>query len=130
MEYLVPGSSALEALRRFKTLREPIGPLLQVSEIRTIASEDLWLSGSYYLDNVGIHFTWTNHNAVLGVLPSLDAALHELGARPFWGSLFTIAPSQTDKTCPECAPYTEMVRHRGPTGKFTNSVFESIIGII
>lgn len=127
-EYLVPRSSAVEALRRVKALRDTIGPLLQVSEIRTIAADDLWLSGSYGRDSVGIHFTWHNDSAVLGVLPLLDAALYPLGARPHWGKLFTMAPTQIAKTYPQLTAFTEMVRHWDPTGKFTNSVFESIFG--
>ena len=127
-EYLVPRSSAVEALRRVKALRDTIGPLLQVSEIRTIAADDLWLSGSYGRDSVGIHFTWHNDSAVLGVLPLLDAALYPLGARPHWGKLFTMAPTQIAKTYPQLAAFTKMVRHWDPTGKFTNSVFESIFG--
>ena len=127
-EYLVPRSSAVEALRRVKALRDTIGPLLQVSEIRTIAADDLWLSGSYGRDSVGIHFTWHNDSAVLGVLPLLDAALYPLGARPHWGKLFTMAPTQIAKTYPQFTAFTEMVRHWDPTGKFTNSVFESIFG--
>lgn len=101
--------------------------LLQVSEIRTIA-DDLWLSGSYGRDSVGIHFTWHNDSAILGVLPLLDAALYPLGARPHWGKLFTMAPTQIAKTYPQFTAFTEMVRHWDPTGKFTNSVFESIFG--
>lgn len=125
-EYLVPRSSAVEALRRVKALRDTIGPLLQVSEIRTIAADDLWLSGSYGRDSVGIHFTWHNDSAILGVLPLLDATLYPLGARPHWGKLFTMAPTQIAKTYPQLTAFTEMVRHWDPTGKFTNLLLETI----
>ena len=33
-------------------------PLLQVTEIRTIAADTLWLSPQYGQDTVAIHFTW------------------------------------------------------------------------
>ena len=36
----------MEALWRVKALRDTIGPLLQVSEIRTIAADDLWLTAA------------------------------------------------------------------------------------
>ena len=129
-EYLVPRSSVVEALWRVKALRDTIGPLLQVSEIRTIAADDLWLSGSYGRDSVGIHFTWHNDSAVLGVLPLLDAALYSLGARPHWGKIFTMAPTQIAKMYPQFAAFTEMVRHWDPKGKFSNSVSKSIFDAI
>ena len=121
-EYLVPRSSAVKALWRVKALRDTIGPFLQVSEIRTIAADDLWLSGSYGRDSVGIHFTWHNDSAILGVLPFLDAALYSLGARPHWGKLFTLDPTQIAKMYPQFAAFTEMVRLWDPKGKFSNSV--------
>jgi xylitol oxidase len=114
-------------LRRVKALRDTIGPLLQVSEIRTIAADDLWLSGSYGRDSVGIHFTWHNDSAIFGVLPVLEAALIGLGARPHWGKLFTMAPTHITKMYPMFSAFTEMVRHWDPTGKFTNSLLGAIL---
>ena len=35
-----------------------IRPLLQVTEIRTVAADRLWMSPQYGRDTVGIHFTW------------------------------------------------------------------------
>ena len=120
----------MEALWRVKALRDTIGPLLQVSEIRTIAADDRWLSGSYGRDSVGVHFTWHNDSAVLDVMPFLDAALYSLGARPHWGKLFTIDSTQIAKMYPQFAAFTEMVRHWDPKGKFLNSVSKSIFDAI
>ena len=125
-EYLVPRSNAVEALHRVKALRAAIGPLLQVSEIRTIAADDLWLSGSYGRDSVGIHFTWNNNSAVLAVLPLIEAALYPLGARPHWGKLFTTEPTQIANTYPQFLAFTELVHDWDPGGKFTNSLLGSV----
>lgn len=125
-EYLVPRSNAVEALRRVKSLRAAISPLLQVSEIRTIAADDLWLSGSYGRDSVGIHFTWTNDGAVLEVLPLIEAELYPLGARPHWGKLFTMEPTQIANIYPQFLAFTELVHDWDPGGKFTNSLLGSV----
>ena len=43
-EYLVPRARAVEAIEAVRRSRPVIAPLLQVSEIRTVAADDLWLS--------------------------------------------------------------------------------------
>ena len=63
--------------------------LLQVSEIRTVAADRLWLSGAYDRDVVGFHFTWVRDVAgVYAVLPAIEEALLPLGGRPHWGKCF------------------------------------------
>jgi xylitol oxidase len=100
-----------------------------VSEIRTIAADDLWLSGSYGRDSVGIHFTWNNNSAVLAILPLIEAALYPLGARPHWGKLFTTEPTQIANTYPQFLAFTELVHDWDPGGKFTNSLLGSVFDV-
>ena len=49
-EYLVPARPAVAALRAMRALRDRVAPVLQVSEIRTVAADDLWLSPAYGTD--------------------------------------------------------------------------------
>ena len=85
-EYLMPREHALTAIERMRGLREHLAPVLQVSELRTVAADDLWLSGSYGHDVVAVHFTWSRDaDRVYAVLPAIEAALLPLGARPHWG---------------------------------------------
>ena len=82
-EYLVPRARALDALDAFRSLRPRLEGLLRVSELRTVAADDLWLSSAYGTDVVGFHLTWVqDEEAVYAVLPDLEAALLPLGARP------------------------------------------------
>ncbi len=70
-EYLVPRQHAITALRAIHRLRDRVAPLLQISEIRTIAEDDLWMSPCYGQACVGIHFTWKkNWGAVRQLLPA------------------------------------------------------------
>jgi alditol oxidase len=41
-----------------ESLHEQITPLLFVSEFRTIAADDLWMSPFYKQTCLAIHFTW------------------------------------------------------------------------
>ena len=85
-EYFVARSDAPAALRAVRELAPEIQPVLFVSERRTAASEDLWLSGAYQRDFLAIHFTWHNDDAgVRAVLPLIEQALAPFGARPLWG---------------------------------------------
>jgi xylitol oxidase len=56
-EYLVPRRHALGAIEAVHALSSRIRPLLQVSEIRRVAADRLWMSMNYEQDSVGIHFT-------------------------------------------------------------------------
>ena len=39
--------------------------MLQISEIRTVAADDLWLSPAHGRDTVAFHFTWKPDEAAV-----------------------------------------------------------------
>ena len=57
-EYFVAREHALAAIERLRGMSARLAPLLEVAEIRTIAADELWLSGAHRRDTVGLHFTW------------------------------------------------------------------------
>lgn len=57
-EYFVPRQHAVEAILAVERLRDQVGPYLMISEIRTIAVDNLWLSPCYEQPCVTIHVTW------------------------------------------------------------------------
>src|SRR5438128_4678750 len=46
-EYLVPRQHAIAALYAIERLRDHVAPLLQISEVRTVAADNLWMSPFY-----------------------------------------------------------------------------------
>ena len=62
-EYLVGRADAVAALLAVEALRARLSPLVLVSEIRTVAADELWLSPAYRRDSVAIHFTWRPESA-------------------------------------------------------------------
>ncbi|HUO39167.1 MAG TPA: hypothetical protein VMU34_15625, partial [Mycobacterium sp.] len=56
-EYFVAAEHAVAALEALHTIRPRFTPVLQTSEIRTVASDECWVSPSFHRDNVAIHFT-------------------------------------------------------------------------
>ncbi|MGN6639409.1 MAG: FAD-binding protein, partial [Mucilaginibacter sp.] len=69
-EYFVPFHQAIEAMEAVSKLAKQVGPHLFISEIRTIAADDLWMSPAYKRKSVTIHFTWKQETeAVMKLLP-------------------------------------------------------------
>jgi len=124
-EYLVPRRNAAAALAAVRELRDSITPLLLITEVRTMAADTLWLSGAYETDAVGIHFTWKKLPAeVAAVLPSIEAALLPLGARPHWGKVFT---SLAAENYPRFDDFLELQSRFDPAGKFDNEFLRKFL---
>lgn len=120
-EYLVPRARAVEAIEAVRALAPLVAPLLQITEIRTVAADDLWLSSSYGTDVVGLHFTWVRDQAgVEAVLPQVEAALLPLGARPHWGKLYLDLEGVVPSLYPRLADFAALAARFDPDARFRN----------
>ncbi len=128
-EYLVPSRMAAEALGAVYALRGVVAPVLQVSEIRTVAADDLWLSAAYDGDRVCLHFTWIDDmNAVLPVVAALEASLASYAPRPHWGKLFTTGPGGVRAAYPRLDDFRTLRRELDPTNRFGNVFVDRYVG--
>src|SRR5271155_4875697 len=94
-EYFVPRRNAVDAILAVERLRDQITPHLLISEIRTIAADELWMSTCYRQPSVTIHFTWKpDWQAVKRLLPVIEKELSPYQPRPHWGKLFTLPPAE------------------------------------
>jgi xylitol oxidase len=105
-----------------------------MSEIRTVAADELWLSPCYGLNTVAIHFSWndevTEHATVLGpVIAALERALEPCRPRPHWGKLFSVAPDVLERRYERLPEFRAMVRSFDPNGKFRNEFLSSALGL-
>jgi xylitol oxidase len=127
-EYLVARHHAVDALLAVAAIRERFAPLVQVSEVRTIASDRLWMSMATDRPSVGIHFTWQRHwEAVRAVLPSIEAALAPFDPRPHWGKLSTMDPAAVRASYPDLSRFRQLVERHDPDGKFRNAYLDRVI---
>ena len=55
--YFVARADAVSALRVLRSLHAELSPVLLVSEIRSVAKDDWWLSPHFGRDSIGLHFT-------------------------------------------------------------------------
>ena len=127
-EYLVPRQHALAALRAIERVSQSITPLLMISEVRTIAADNLWMSPCYRQACVAIHFTWKQDwPAVRNLLPLIEAELAPLQARPHWGKLFTMPAARVQALYEKLPEFQQLLRDYDPQGKFRNAFLDSYI---
>ena len=120
-EYFVPFDQACAAIRAVETLRDRITPLLFVTELRTIAADDLWMSMAHHRRSLAIHFTWKPEwPQVRAILPQIEARLAPFAARPHWGKLFTVPPAQLDALYPRLGDFQSLAARYDPHAKFRN----------
>ncbi|MCU1424505.1 MAG: hypothetical protein JWM51_796 [Microbacteriaceae bacterium] len=129
-EYLVAMTDAAAALRAVRELAASIAPALLMSELRTVAADDLWLSTATGRDSLCIHFTWANlPEAVNAVILHIEAALAPFAARPHWGKVHALDAATVESLYPRLPEFRALVARRDPAGKFGNRHLSTLLGI-
>ncbi len=124
-EYLLPRHLAADALDAMAGLGERMAPVLQISEIRTVAADDLWMSPSYQQDTVALHFTWIKDaGAVTPVVSAIEDRLAPLGARPHWGKVFTMPAPAVNALYERSSGFRARLGRTDPAGKFRNDFID------
>lgn len=120
-EYLLPRQHAVEAILAIERLQEQVSPHLLISEIRTVAADDLWMSMCYRQPSIAIQFTWKpDWPAVRKVLPVVERELSPFRPRPHWGKLFTMAPGDLRSRYERLDDFLKLAAKYDPKGKFQN----------
>jgi alditol oxidase len=124
-EYFVDHRHAVDALRTLRSLGDRISPQLHATEIRTTASDDLWLSPAHGRDSLCIGFTWRKHpTEVMALLADIEAALATYEPRPHWGKLFTFNDEDLARRFSRLPDFLELRTTYDPTAKFTNAFID------
>ena len=120
-EYFVPRNRGYEAIKAVETLKDKITPHLFITEIRSIAADDLWMSMAYRRDSLAIHFTWKPETPeVTAILPLIEEKLAPFDARPHWAKLFRIPPATLKSRYPRHDEFVALQNQYDPNGKFRN----------
>ena len=127
-EYLVPREHGYQAILAVEKLKDRITPHLFVTELRTIAADNLWMSTAYQRDSLAIHFTWKPEwDAVKQILPQIEAQLEPFAPRPHWGKLFTLPPQQLQSHYTRLADFKALLNQHDPAAKFRNQFIETCL---
>jgi xylitol oxidase len=130
-EYFVGRADAVPAIEALRGIGDRVRPVLQVSELRTIAADRLWLSPQHRRDTLAFHFTWQpDPEGVMDVLRDVEAALAPFAPRPHWGKVFH-ADAAAIATLYERLPDFEALAERhDPRGAFRNPWLEAhVLGV-
>jgi alditol oxidase len=128
-EYLLPAAHATAAIRALQQAGDRIAPVLRISEIRTIAGDELWLSPAYRQDSVAFHFTWLPDTAaVLPVVSLVERQLAPFGPRPHWGKIFTTPASELAERYDRLPDFLALASHYDSAGKFRNAYTARCLG--
>lgn len=125
-EYLLPRRHAHAAIQAMRAMAHAIRPVLQVSEIRTVAADGLWMSPQYLQDTLAIHFTWNpDWAAVERVLTGIEVALAPFEARPHWGKVFLAEAASIAPLYERVRDFIDLADRLDPRGAFRNTWFNT-----
>jgi xylitol oxidase len=120
-EYHLGRDQALAGIDAVRALSSALDGLVQVSEIRTIAADRLWMSPQHGRDSVAIHFTWAPRAAeVARALAALEEKLMPLGARPHWGKVFLADADEIAPRYERHGDFVALARRLDPRAAFSN----------
>jgi len=130
-EYFVDRADAADALRAVRGVAPTFVDALVITELRTIAADDLWLSPAFGRDSLAIHFTWRNDQArVLAALPEIESALAPFGARPHWGKVHLLDAATLAARYPRFDDARDLFARRDPDGTFRNGALDRVLGAL
>jgi alditol oxidase len=122
-EFLIAREDAAAALAALHEIADIIQPALQVSEIRAVAADDLWLSMAFGRDSTALHFTWVaDWSTVEPALHAVEAALQPYDPRPHWGKISTLKAAY-----PKVADFLGLRDTLDPDRKFTNPYLDRFL---
>ena len=125
-EFFVDRAVAVAALRALESIADRIAAVLQISEIRTIAADELWLSMAHRRDSVALHFTWVKDAAAVAPeVAEIETLLAPFSARPHWGKVFSLPREELARLYPRYDDFRELVLSYDPAGKFRNSFLDT-----
>ena len=126
-EYFVGRDDGPAALRAVHRLRDQLAALVLVTEVRTVAADEYWLSPAFERDSVAIHFTWrADMDGVMATLPAIERALAPFDPRPHWAKLATVPSAVLRRRYPRFDDATRLRLERDPAGRFGNEFLDDV----
>ena len=121
-EFFVPRSYAVDAILAVETLHQEVSPALFVTEIRSIAADQLWMSPAYNKDVVSIHFTWKPEpDQVMPLIPKIEKVLEPFSPIPHMGKISRLTSDHLASRIEKFADFRDLVKRYDPDEKFRNA---------
>ena len=127
-EYFVDRLCGPAAMEAVAGASEAFADLLYVSEVRSIAADDQWLSTTGERAHLGFHFTWRPDPEVIEVaLPAIESALSEFSPRPHWGKLSTLDPATLRARYRRFETFRSLADRLDPNHTFRNPMLDALL---
>ncbi len=127
-EYFVPLDKGPAAYEAIQSLKDEIAPYLMISEVRTIAADNQWMSPCYEQKSAAFHFTWQQDwKGLKKVLPLLESKLEPFNVRPHWGKMFTMTPAKIHSLYPRLVDFKTFLMDHDANGKFRNDFLQKYL---
>lgn len=127
-EYFIDRADAPAALAAVRELGADIAPHLLVTELRTMAADDLWISPATGRESLAIHFTFKNDQAAVEALcPRIEAALEPFAPRPHWGKVNTMPKAVVASRYPRFGEFRALVERTDPDRKFVGPATAALL---
>ncbi len=124
-EYMLPRRHAVVAIQAMRELAPVMHPHLWISEVRTVAADDLWLSTAYGIDTVCVHFSWKRDpDAVARLVPVVEAALDPFAPRPHWGKVFVTTARDLEPRYERLPEFRRLAERLDPRGALRNAFLD------
>jgi len=124
-EFLLGRADAVPALEALCALGPAIDPVVQVTELRTVAADPLWMSPQHGRETFAVHFTWVpDEAAVRAALVRVEAALAPFAPRPHWGKVFLARAADLAPGYPRLPDFAALAARLDARGAFRNAWLE------
>lgn len=120
-ELFVARTDAPAAIAALHAVQDQFAPALLISEIRSVARDDFWLSSAYGQDTIGFHFTWRPEwDRVIAAVRVLEATLEPFRPRPHWAKVSTLPGATVQARYERIDDFRRLANRLDPAGKFRN----------
>lgn len=128
IEYFVPREHAIAAITALSRFGERLVPLLMISEVRTVAADDFWMSPFHRGPSVAFHFSFVKDWAgVRPMLQGIEEQFAPFAPVPHWGKLFAMPASAIRPRYPRLPDFRDLLATFDPEGKFRNEFVERYV---
>jgi xylitol oxidase len=127
-EFFVRRADAPAAIAALHAIQDQFSPALLVSEIRSVAADNLWLSSAYGQDTIGLHCTWKPEwDRTIAAIRVVEAALAPFAPRPHWAKVFTLPAADVQPRFPKLNDFRALADRLDPAGKFRNDFVTDLL---
>ena len=125
-EFFVARSDGAAGIRAITAIADELADALLVSEVRSIAGDEQWMSPQVGRDSIAFHFTW-GPDAELAADASrrVADALGALSPRPHWAKVFDAAQFDLDQF--DRRRFIDLLERLDPSGTFRNEWFRRVV---